>query len=1034
MSSEHVVRFEVPTLEVLDRIVAAPLPRAGEPEAEFFRDLYLDTEEGDLERRGVTVRVRIRVEAATLTVEVRDRAAPPPAPVLRRAEAEGVDPEDPLAADSEPVRLLRAVTDPARLAPRLELETARRVRPLHADAPGTLACDVVTVRAGEESRELYEVVLRLPAGCPEAEALRSTLAEEHGLHPVSGDRLARARALLAEGFATPAPREGEPRPGGEVAVLAAGGGEVALVREGSTLRVPVGEGSGEEACRAVLRDHLGREAGSLRLLGTAEAEGRPALQVWLAEDVPRNGQDAGDLDWLPLARVLAAAGTPALQDRRTLAALHVAARSELAGGEEGADEAGRTAATVAVASAEGAGGADEELPPGALLNMELSMLAFNRRVLVLAEDPRTPLLERVRFVSIFGANLDEFFRVRVAGFKRQVATGSTKRTIDGALPEEQLDAIRIRARQLSERAYALLRRALLPALAEHGVEILAPGALTGEERDHLRAWYGDRVHPLLTPLAVGPGHPFPHIRNLRPALAVVVRDPEEGAEHFTVVELPGDLPRLVPLPREHRRVPLEDVIRVHLPELYPGMEVVRAHVFRVTRSAELQLPRGRAVEDLLETVEAELEKRPFRPVVRLEVERTMPEATRRFLLRELQFEARDRVSVLGEEDLYPVDGLIDLRGLREVASLPFPELHYPPFEPRTPVDPGRPVFDVLREREVLVHYPFDSFEESVERFLVEASRDPDVFSIELALYRTDRSSRIVEALRQARQRGKRVVALVELTARFDEQRNTEWARYLQEAGIHVIYGVPGRKIHAKVALVVRREGDEFRRYTYIGTGNLNAATASAYTDLGLLTADPALGADVDDLFNVLSARSGKAEYRRLLVAPYNMRRRFVELIERETALAREGRGGHLRVKVNGLADREVIATLYRASRAGVKVELIVRGICSLRPGVPGLSENIRVYSILGRFLEHSRIFHFANGGDPEYFIGSADWRTRNLSRRVEAITPITDPEHRAELDRILEEQLAAPDAWELGSDGSYYRRPERAPHAANSEE
>jgi polyphosphate kinase len=1037
MTEERTFRFEVPSLEALDRLASDPLPQAdgGPVEADFFRDLCFDTPERDLERRGASVCLRIRSDGgAVLTVEVRERAGDPEARALRQVSEEvpGVDPADAFAGSSEPARLLRAIIDPSRLTPRLELETMRRTRPL--DFPGggrgALACDVVTVRAGENTGELHEVELRVPSGAPEV--LVRELGETYGLCPAGGDRLARAQAVL-DGR-RPAPRAAARRPR-EVAVIAADGGEVALLREGSTLKVPVGEGHGEDACRTVLRGCFGGSRGRLRLLGSVPgSERRPELQVWLAENVRRNGESTEGISWMRLPRVLAMAGTPAVQDRRTLAALHVAARSDVAAqstpGEE--TEPGRTAATVAVAP-RAAGDRDEALPPGSLLNMELSTLAFNRRVLVLAEDPRTPLLERVRFVSIFGANLDEFFRVRVAGFKRQVTLGSTKRTIDGASPEEQLDAIRIRARQIGDRAYALLRRELRPALEAHGIRILHPDDLDEADREHLREYYRSRVHPLLTPLAVGRGYPFPHIRNLRPALAVTVRAPGDEEEQLTILELPGDNPRFVPLPGARGVVPLEDVICSHLGELFPGADVVSSHVFRVTRSAELHIPKDREVDDLLQLVEEQVEKRPFRPVVRLEVERSMPAEVRRRLLRELQREAQGEVVTLGEEDVYPVDGLIDLRALREIANLPLSTLHYPPLERRNPIDPARPVFDVLREGEVLVQFPFDSFEDTVERFLLEGAEDPDVASIELALYRTDRPSRIVEVLRHASERGKRVVALVELTARFDEQRNIDWARYLMAAGIHVIYGIPGRKIHAKVALVTRVEGDEVRRYAYIGTGNLNAATAGAYTDLGLLTTDPEICADADDLFNALSGSSGQPEFRRLLVAPYNMRQRFVEMINREAELARQGRGGHIRVKVNGLADREIIATLYRASRAGVRIELIVRGICSLRPGVPGLSENIRVYSILGRFLEHSRIYYFANGGNPEYYIGSADWRTRNLGQRVEAVTPIQDSTHRATLDRILEEQLSDPDAWELGSDGSYYRRPERAPHAANPE-
>jgi polyphosphate kinase len=661
--------------------------------------------------------------------------------------------------------------------------------------------------------------------------------------------------------------------------------------------------------------------------------------------------------------------------------------------------------------------------------MELSTLAFNRRVLMLAENPSTPLLEKARFLSIFSANLDEFFRVRVAGFQRQIAAESGKPTMDGVSPQEQLQAIGSRARRLLDQAYQLLFHKLLPELEQNGIRVLRLAELEDAERVYLKEYYRDQVHALLTPLAVGPGHPFPHIRNLRPSLIVVAHGTQNGAEHSGIIELPGSLPRFVPLPGERRFVPLEGVIRANLAELYPGMSVAGAYTFRVSRSAVLQLDKEQ-VTDVLQAVEREIRRRPYRPAVRLEVDRGMPVAMRQLLLKALRKEAREQHSTLGQEDIYPVEWLIDLRGFREIASLPLPELHYPEHQHRTPIEPARPVFDLLREREVLVHFPEDSFEATVERFLVEAAEDPQVRAIKLALYRTNSSSRILEALRQASANGKQVVALLELTARFDEQKNVDWAHYLQGSGIHVVYGRPGLKIHSKIALVVRREGDDVRRYLYIGTGNLNAATASAYTDLGLLSADPELGDDLNDLFNVLTGDANHTSYRQLLVAPYNMRRRFLELIDRETAHAREGRPAHIRAKFNGLADGEMITALYRASQAGVRIELIVRGICSLRPGVVGLSDNIRVFSILGRFLEHSRIFCFANDGEPEYFIGSADWRTRNLSNRIEVAVPVRDPAHRARLDKILQEDLDNPRAWELGADGSYYQRPEIAPRGA----
>ncbi len=803
-----------------------------------------------------------------------------------------------------------------------------------------------------------------------------------------------------------------------------------MLREGGRLTVPTGRGSGMDAARRVLRASFQGGEGRLRLLGTGPGSPRrPATEVWLAEGLENATPTAPDaLVETSLGELMASLGSPALRDGATLAALHVLARSSLPAEPAEGDAAARAVLRSAPRPPEPeAEIGPDDLPAGSLLNMELSVLAFNRRVLEMAADERVPLLERVRFLSIFGGNLDEFFRVRVANFKRQASMGEEKRTLDGATPREQLDAIGARARQITERAYRILFDVVLPALEAEGIEIATLKGLSRSERAWMREWYDREAHSLLTPLAAGPGHPFPHIRNQRPALVAILREPLTGGERLGIVELPDGLPRFVPLEGGRRFLPLELVITASLHRLYPGLEVEAACTFRVTRSAELQLERSR-VADLLQAVEEEVRRRRFRPVVRVEVEDCMPDRLRAILLRELQYEAPDQAAALGDEDVYQIERLIDLRGLRELASIEGKGLHYSPEGPAAePLDPEVPIATVLRRREVLVRFPRDSFEATVERFVLEAAEDPQVVALKLALYRTNRKSRIVEALRRASASGKQVVALVELTARFDEERNVEWARYLRSSGIHVVYGIPGLKIHAKVALVVRREEGAVGRYVYIGTGNLNAATAGAYTDLGLLSADPGLGEEVNDLFNVLTGGTGEPNFRHLLVAPQNMRRRFLEMLEREAEHARAGRGGHLAAKFNGLADREVIAALYRASRAGVRIDLIVRGICSLRPGVAGLSENIRVVSVLGRYLEHGRIWRFANGGSPEHYIGSADWRTRNLSRRVEIVAPIRDPAHRAELDAILRAQLDDPDAWELGSDGTYYQRPETAP-------
>ncbi len=1024
-------RLQAGTRVMLERAAAAVLPGAAAT-ADAYRDLHYDTAEGELARRGASAWVRHHADGSrTFTVEACGLSVngPGAASVEATVRVAGGDDAQLFAGTSEPARLLRALADPARLQMAAESAATRTL--LRGPEGVDVALDAISFRRGALSGESFEAEVQAEAGWEWRGEEVARALEAEGLRAVDLPRPAWLRARLAEMEASAL--EELIRASRRVAVVAFSGGRVALRREGDVLRIPAGKGGGEEACRRVLRACFDDSTARVRLLGTAPgSEQRAAVETWLAEGVdpePDDPRGPGWI-WIPLAELLAAVGSPALRDPVTLSALHVVSRTAIdadAGERLHPDAAPPLEPAVKPPALDG----QDELPPGSLLNMELSVLAFNRRVLSLGDVPETPLLERVRFVSIFAANLDEFFRVRVSGFKRQVAEGSRKSTIDGVEPGAQLDAIGVRARRLMQSAYRLWREDLLPALGAHGVELVTPEEATKEERAALAAFFRERVRPVLTPVAAGPGHPFPHVRNLRPALAALIRDAATGLRQLVVVELPGDLPRFVPVgPDGLRLALLEEVIRTHLAELYPGAAVESAHCFRVTRSAELSLKRDR-VADLLAAVEEEVRRRPFRPVVRVEVDREMPQEVRGLLLAELQFEDRARPSPLGEGDVYDVERPIDLSALKEVANLPLPELHWPPVRPAAPAE-ERPWFDVLREREVLVSFPDDSFEATVERFLLEAADDPAVASIKLALYRTNKASRIVEALRRASAAGKQVVALVELTARFDEERNIEWARRLSAAGIHVIYGLPGLKTHAKIALVTRHEQAGIGRYLYVGTGNLNASTAALYTDLGLLTADPGLGEEVAQLFDVITGGAPHPVYEHLLVAPHHMRDRFLGLIEREAEHARAGRGGHVRAKFNGLADRDLIAALYRASRAGVRIDLVVRGLCALRPGVPGLSENIRVYSTLGRFLEHSRIFRFENAGDPEFFIGSGDWRTRNLSRRVEVAAPVRDPAHRARLDEILERELTRPDRWELGSDGTYYRRPQVAPHSAGT--
>ncbi len=663
-------------------------------------------------------------------------------------------------------------------------------------------------------------------------------------------------------------------------------------------------------------------------------------------------------------------------------------------------------------------GATGDPPPERFIDRETSWLAFNRRVLELATDPAVPLLERARFVSIFATNLDEFFSVRVAGLKRRMATGLAVRAPSGLRPREQLERIAVIAHELVEEQTRCFVDELLPALTKEGIEILRWSELDTDEQDRLHSMFRERVYPVLTPLAVDPAHPFPYISGLSLNLAVVVRHPETRAEHFARVKVPPLLPRLVPA-AEARFVPLEDVIGAHLGQLFPGMEVLQWHTFRVTRNEDLEVDED-DVENLLQALERELLRRRFGPPVRLEVEESTDPHVLDLLVRELD---------VTESEVYRIPALLDLSGLAAIADLDRPEHKYRPFVPTThpslvETESGevRNVFAALSAGDVLVHHPYDSFATSVQAFVEQAANDPHVLAIKQTLYRTSGDSPIVDALIDAAEMGKQVLVLVEIKARFDEQANIKWARALEQAGCHVVYGLVGLKTHCKLCLVVRQEPQGLRRYAHIGTGNYNPKTARLYEDLGLLTADPEVGADLTDLFNHLSGYSRQTRYHRLLVAPDTLRDGLVERIAAESAAAEAGRPAGIRIKVNSLVDEIVIDALYRASQAGVPVDLVVRGMCALRPGLPGLSETIRVRSILGRFLEHSRIFNFTAGGDQEMWIGSADVMHRNLDRRVEALVQVTDRGARAELAEVLELAMSdKPWTWHLDGDGGWSR-------------
>jgi polyphosphate kinase len=649
----------------------------------------------------------------------------------------------------------------------------------------------------------------------------------------------------------------------------------------------------------------------------------------------------------------------------------------------------------------------------------LSWLDFNGRVLALAGDPVQPLLERAKFLAIFASNLDEYFMVRVAGLRRRIAAGVAVRAASGLLPREVLDAITRSARELMQRHSHGFRDELVPALADEGIDLLRWDDLDDDEQKRLQDQFRTQIYPVLTPLAVDPSHPFPYISGLSLNLAVVVRNPRTDSVQFARVKVPPMLQRFVPV-GDQRFVPLEEVIAAHLVHLFPGMEVLQHHTFRVTRNSDLEVEEDDA-ENLLTAMERELVRRRFGPPVRLEVEESMDPKILDLLIRELAIRA---------DDVYTLPGPLDLTGLHAIADLDRVELKYPPFLPATHRDLGdlesaapADMFTALRQGDVLVHHPYESFSTSVQRFIEQAAADPDVLAIKQTLYRTSGDSPIVDALVEAAQTGKQVLVLVEIKARFDEQANISWARKLERAGCHVVYGLIGLKTHCKLCLVVRAEREGLRRYAHIGTGNYHPKTARLYEDYGLLTADPAVTDDVGHLYNSLSGYSARTDYNRLLVAPHGIRKGLIERIEREVAHHRAGRPAWVRFKVNSLVDEKIIDALYAASQAGVPVDVWVRGICAIRAGVPGLSENVRVVSVLGRFLEHSRVFAFANDGDNEVWIGSADLMHRNLDRRVEVLVRIATPHHVRELVELFELGFD-PDlaGWHLQPDGRWERR------------
>ena len=657
--------------------------------------------------------------------------------------------------------------------------------------------------------------------------------------------------------------------------------------------------------------------------------------------------------------------------------------------------------------------------PDRFLNRELSWLSFNERILALAADPQQPLLERAKFLAIFSSNLDEFFQVRVAGLKEQLAAGLVGVSADGRSPTDQLREIHARTERLIHLQQQLFAQEIRPALAKAGLRIVDWETLKSKERKKLRAYYLEQIQPALTPLSVDPAHPFPWISNLSLNLGLVVLDEENKTRRFARVKVPTALPRLVPLDDGERWLPLEQLIAAHVHDLFPGMKVLACHVFRVTRDAALLVNEGEA-DDLLLAIQSGLHRRlRVNDAVRIEVGVGVSEEIRDLLVEELE---------LSYLDVYIQPAMTDMTCLWQLYGADRPDLKTDPWRPLTQPrleeaeQAGENVFDVLRSGDVMVHHPYDSFATSVEAFLEIAASDPAVVAIKHTLYRTAGSdNRIVRALKHAANEGKEVVALVELKARFDEESNIEWARDLESAGVNVVYGMVGLKIHGKVVLVIRREGNQLRRYVHTGTGNYNPETARLYEDIGLLTAAPEIGAEVGELFNYMTGFRAPVEAKKLLIAPDRLRTELIRMIE-ETA-ARPG--GRITIKVNGLSDPEMIDVLYAASNAGARIDLLVRGVCCLVPGVPGLSETIRVRSVVGQFLEHSRIFRFeSDDSEPQLFVGSADLMTRNLDQRIEVVAPILDPALRSRVDEILDLSLdPKARAWELDAKGRWHPVP-----------
>ena len=1030
MRNQESLHLCIESAEAFEQLARGPLPlglRLSPETREQFRDTYFDTADRMLRARGMVCRLRVQADQApVLVVTIEDQSRGQGLVSRRSFETLVVTGGvfEALKGPSEPARRMRALIDPDALRPVAAVEVERRIRHARGGWIGRtrfeISCDTLRIEGGGVSRNFYELnIARTRGGPPELSELAAALQQLPGVKLPTSDTLGRVFEILSIGV-DDHPREPRPEGKPEIALFVMVRGRAAFLVKHGELRVPHARGFGEESALELLRE-ITPETGRLRLLTTMQSDRqRVRLEVWLAQvELPAS---SSDVVWASIEDVMQNVGRPGLRHRILISAVAALARSNILREQPAQETAPGPGVFTLLKNAD----RPEKIEKtDRYLNPQLSFIDFNARVLGLASDPAVPLLERVRYLSIFSSNLDEFFMVHVGALMRMARDQRQDQGDDGFSAEEVLELIAARVRALLVTESKCIQD-LTRAGNAAGIHLRSWEELPAREQARLSKYFDAELFPLLTPhaLTVSPGHPFPHLPGLGLSVAAVLRDPSGRRMHFSHMRLPDNLPRFLPLSGPTELILLEDVIIANATSLFPGFQVDSAHALRVVRSADTRLDE-KSAPSLADAVAQEVRERPFRPVVGIEVSKDMPQIARELLLRELQQEEGAH-STLTELHLYAVDSPLQLRDLSQIADLDLPELRFPRAVARNPLETEPSVFAAMAERDILLHHPYDSFKESVVRLFEEAASDPAVISIKVALYRAARGSRIVDALVRAAAAGKEVAVFVELKARFDEARNLDWLQRLKEAGIPVVSGILGFKVHGKIALFTRREENgRVQRYCHIGTGNYNETTANFYTDLGLLSANPDLTADLADLFNALTgtSRPPRSKPRRLLVAPNEMLPRFIELIEREIEHANNGRPAHIRVKLNSLTEPELMRALYKASSAGVQVDLLVRGLCNLRPGVPGLSENIRVISLLGRFLEHSRIFAFKNGGNDEYYLGSADWRPRNLRRRVEVITPIDAPELRERLDWILNCEFSDQTAWELGPDGAYQRGP-----------